>query len=244
MIRKSFPLTGFSSQLAGRLVPNQQLVPNLRFGKPAGTSDSTYVFKALSLFFVISLLISSSVIAQTSNFDQLKDKFDEGLVFRAMFTQTFTDSYTGEVTRSEGQIWLDKVRYKLEADGQVVVVDGETSKVYDPSRNRVIIDAYNADEDDFAPSRMLSGIDTTYTVSEEQMDGQTKITLISNDDFAVFVEVEIVIDDQFRPTEITAWDISDNEIVTTFSEGAFLKPEDGLFQLEFPDEAEVVDMRY
>ncbi|WP_349353080.1 LolA family protein [Gracilimonas sp. BCB1] len=235
MIRKSFQLSGFSSQ---------RLVLNLRFGTSVRTSGTTYVLKALSLVFIFSLIFSSSAIAQTPNFDQLKDKFDEGLVFRAMFTQTFTDSYTGEVTRSEGQIWLDKVRYKLEADGQVVVVDGETSKVYDPSRNRVIIDVYNADEDDFAPSRMLSGIDTTYTVSEEQMNGQTKISLISNDDFAVFAEVEIIIDNQFRPIEITAWDISDNEIVTTFSEGAFLKPEDGLFQLDYPDDAEVVDMRY
>ncbi len=222
----------------------QRLVQNLRFGTPAGISGSKSFLKAVSLFFVFSLIFTISVIAQTPNFDQLKNKFDEGLVFRAMFTQTFTDSYTGEVTQSEGQIWLDKVRYKLEADGQVVVVDGETSKVYDPSRNRVIIDAYSADEDDFAPSRMLSGIDTTYTVSEERMDGRTKITLISNDDFAVFVEVEIIIDNQFRPTKITAWDISDNEIVTTFSEGTFLEPEDGLFQLSYPDDAEVVDMRY
>ncbi|MBO6585064.1 MAG: outer membrane lipoprotein carrier protein LolA [Gracilimonas sp.] len=240
MIRKSFQLTGFSSQLTGRLV----LVPNLWFGTPVRTSGSKKLLRVLSGLFFFSLIFSLTAVAQTPNFDQLKEKFDEGLVFRAMFNQTFTDSYTGEVTRSEGQIWLDKVRYKLEADGQVVVVDGETSKVYDPSRNRVIIDLYNADEDDFAPSRMLSGIDTTYTVSEGKMGDQTIITLISNDDFAVFVEVEIIIDEQFRPTKITAWDISDNEIVTTFSDGAFLKPETGLFQLDYPDDAEVVDMRY
>ena len=201
------------------------------------------MIKHVSLY-VLCLIISTSAVAQTPNFDQLKEKFDEGLVFRAMFNQTFTDSYTGEVTQSEGQIWLDKIRYKLEADGQVVVVDGETSKVYDPSRNRVIIDTYYADEDDFAPSRMLSGIDTTYTVSEEKVGDQTKINLVSNDDFAVFVRVEIMIDAQLRPVEIKAWDISDNEIVTTFTNGTFLTPEDGLFQLEYPGDAEVVDMRY
>ncbi|MEQ8524050.1 outer membrane lipoprotein carrier protein LolA [Gracilimonas sp.] len=200
--------------------------------------------RRLSLLFLLLVLCSGSLFAQTPQFNQLKEKFDEGQVFRAMFNQTFTDSYTGEVTQSEGQIWLDKVRYKLEADGQVVVVDGETSKVYDPSRNRVIIDTYNADEDDFAPSRMLSGIDTTYTVSEEKMGSQTKINLVSNDDFAVFIRVEIMIDAEFRPVEIKAWDISDNEIVTTFTNGTFLTPENGLFQLEYPGDAEVVDMRY
>lgn len=198
----------------------------------------------LVFVFIITLLLSSSVLAQTPNFDRLKSTFDEGQVFRAMFNQTFTDSYTGEVTQSEGQIWLDKVRYKLEADGQVVVVDGETSKVYDPSRNRVIVDVYNAEEDDFAPSRMLSGIDSTYSVSEEELGSQTKITLVSNDDFAVFVRVEIIIDAQLRPVQIKAWDISDNEIVTTFSNGVFLDPANNLFELDYPDDAEVVDMRY
>lgn len=222
MIKKSFQLSGF------------------RFQLPAFSS----FLKFLSLFILLGLSFSISAIAQTPQFNQLKEKFDEGQVFRAMFSQTFTDSYTGEVTQSDGQIWLDKIRYKLEADGQVVVVDGETSKVYDPARNRVIIDAYNADEDDFAPSRMLSGIDTTYTVSEEKLGSQTKINLVSNDDFAVFVRVEIMIDAQLRPLEIKAWDISDNEIVTTFTNGTFLKPENGLFQLEYPEDAEVVDMRY
>lgn len=228
MIRKSF----------------QRLIPNLRFGMLVRTSGSKKLRRVLPGLFIFSLIFSISAIAQTPGFNQLKNKFDEGLVFRAMFSQTFTDSYTGEVTRSNGQIWLDKVRYKLEADGQVVVVDGETSKVYDPTRNRVIIDVYNADEDDFAPSRMLSGIDTTYTVSEVQMDSLAKITLISSDDFAVFVRVEIIIDDQLRPTEIRAWDISDNKIETTFSNGAFLKPKAGLFKLDYPEGAEVIDMRY
>lgn len=235
MISKSFQISDFSSQ---------HLASSLRAGMIGRTLASKCLFKALSLIFAVSLIFNSSVFAQTPNFDQLKEKFEGGQVFRAMFNQTFTDSYTGEVTQSEGQIWLDKVRYKLKADGQVVVVDGETSKVYDPSRNRVIIDAYNPEEDDFAPSRMLSGIDSTYTVSEEKIGDQTKITLISNDDFAVFVRVEIVIDPQFRPVEITAWDISDNEIVTTFTNGTFLTPENGLFQLEYPEDAEVVDMRY
>lgn len=200
--------------------------------------------KVMLSFFVFSFIFSIAAIAQTPNFDKLKNKFDEGQVFMANFEQTFTDSYTGEVTKSEGKIWLDKVRYKLESDGQVVVVDGETSKVYDPSRNRVIVDTYNAEEDDFAPSRMLSGIDSTYSVSEEKSGSQTKIILVSNDDFAVFVRVEILIDNQFRPVKITAWDISDNEILTTFTGGTFLEPEENLFRLDHPENAEVVDMRY
>ncbi|MAL18282.1 MAG: hypothetical protein CL670_02380 [Balneola sp.] len=203
-------------------------------------------FKRIRTPFLVLIfgLLTTSLLAQTPNFDRLKNQFDDGQVFRAIFSQTFTDSYTGEVTESQGEIWLDKIRYKLEADGQVVVVDGETSKVYDPSRNRVIIDFYDSEEDDFAPSRMLGGIDSTYSVSEEQAGQRTKITLTTDDDFAVFSRVEILIDRQSRPVKITAWDISDNEIETNFTNGTFLDPAKDLFQISYPEDAEVVDMRY
>lgn len=212
-----------------------QFVPNRGFGR---------FTKGLLSLLVLILILSAGLFAQTPNFDQLKERFDTGEVFSAEFDHTYTDSYTEEVVSSSGNIWIDKVRYKLESEGQTVVVDGENSRVYDPNRNRVIIDTYYPEDDDFAPSRMLSGIDSTYSVSEEKINGRTRITLTSNDDFAVFVEVEILLDAQLRPLEIKAWDISDNEIVTTFTNGTFQQPEDGLFELSYPDDAEIIDMRY
>lgn len=236
MIR-SYQLSDFRLQLTA-------LVPNLRFGTPVGTSGSKVFAKGLLSFIVVILISSSTLFAQTPNFDQLKERFDSGEIFTAEFDHTYTDSYTGEVVSSSGDIWIDKVRYKLQSDGQTVMVDGENSRVYDPQRNRVIIDTYYPEEDDFAPSRMLSGIDSTYTVSEERSGNGTKISLTTDDDFAIFVEVEILLDAQLRPLEIKAWDISDNEIVTTFTNGRFLDPEAGLFELDYPEDAEIVDMRY
>jgi outer membrane lipoprotein-sorting protein len=212
-----------------------------RFGMPAGTAGS---LKVAALLIALLLLTGSNLLAQTPNFDLLKERFETGEVFAADFDHTYTDSYTGESTSSAGQIWIDQVRYKLMADGQTIVVDGETSRVYDADRNRVIIDTYYPDEDDFAPSRMLSGIDSTYTVSERKQGTRTIVTLTSTDDFSVFTEVEILLDADLRPLRIIAVDISDNEIVTTFSKGRFYAPESNLFQLEYPDDAEVVDMRY
>ncbi len=198
-------------------------------------------------FLLIPLFIfgmGTTIFAQTPNFDQLKQRFDEGLIFASQFNHVYTDSYTGETVNSAGKIWIDNISYKLKSDGQTIVVDGETSQVYDPERNRVIIDNYYPEEDDFAPSRMLSGIDSTYSVSEEKVGNKTKITLTTNDDFAVFVRVEIMLDARQHPLEIRAWDISDNRIVTTFTKGRFLKPEAGVFTLQHPANAEVVDMRY
>lgn len=237
---KSYQLSGFSFQLTAITA----LVSNLCFGMPKGTSGSKRWTRTIFSLFLFSVFFSTAAIAQTPNFDQLKNRFDSGEVFAAEFSHVYTDSYTGEVTASDGSIWIDKVRYKLQSEGQTIVVDGETSTVYDPSKNRVIVDYYDPEDDDFAPSRMLSGIDSTYTVSEEASGDQTIITLESTDDFAVFARVEIVIDDQLRPTKITAWDISDNEIETVFSGGTFMEPTPGLFEIEYPEDAEVVDMRY
>lgn len=236
MIR-SYQLTAFSFQRV-------TLVPNLRFGMHTGSSASKMLAKGLLSVITVILITSSSLFAQSQKFDQLKERFDSGEVFAATFDHTYTDSYTGESTASEGQIWIDQIRYKLNSDGQTILVDGETSRVYDSNRNRVIIDFYDPEDDDFAPSRMLSGIDSTYSVSEENRGAKTLITLTTSDDFAVFSEVEILLDAQLRPIRITAWDFSDNEIVTNFSSGRFLTPEPGLFQLNYPEDAEVVDMRY
>jgi|AntRauTorckE6833_2_1112554.scaffolds.fasta_scaffold00197_17 outer membrane lipoprotein-sorting protein len=224
---KNYQLSGFSFQQVN-----------------AGTSGSKMVAKKVLAVLFLFLITSTTLLAQTPSFDQLKERFDSGEIFAADFDHTYTDSYTEEIVRSSGNIWIDKVRYKLESDGQTVVVNGENSQVYDPQRNRVIIDTYYPEDDDFAPSRMLSGIDSTYTVSEERSGNQTMITLTTNDDFAVFVEVRIMLDAQLHPLEIKAWDISDNEIVTTFTNGRFHEPEDGLFELDYPDDAEIVDMRY
>lgn len=209
-----------------------------------GTSGSKMRLTAIFLISALTLLSATTAIAQTPNFDQLKQRFDAGQVFVAEFDHTYTDSYTDEIVSSSGNIWIDKVRYKLESEGQTIVVDGEISRVYDENRNRVIVDNYNPEDDDFAPSRMLSGIDSTYIVSEEQVGRNTRITLKSTDDFVVFVRVEIVIDGNLHPLEISAWDISENEIVTSFKNGRFADPEAGLFELKYPDNAEVVDMRY
>lgn len=236
-IIKSFQLSDLSSLLSA-------LIPNLRLEAPSGTFGSKVFVQGLLSFITVILISSTAILAQTPNFDQLKQRFDRGEVFSAEFNHTYTDSYTGEVVTSDGNIWIDQARYKLESEGQTIVVDGETSRVYDQNRNRVIIDTYYPEDDDFAPSRMLSGIDSTYTVSEEKTGNRTKITLTTDDEFAVFAQVEILIDAQRHPLKISAWDISDNEIVTDFKNGTFIQPEPGLFKLEYPEDAEIVDMRY
>lgn len=198
------------------------------------------------LFLVFGIIVSiSQVQAQSTAFTELKTRFDENSVFHASFIHTYIDAYTEETVNSEGLIWIDQVGYKLESDDKIIVVDGEISRVYEGARNRLIISEYDPEEDDFAPSKMLSGIDETYSASEREIaNGNTLITLVTDDDFATFIKVEIEVNEMLEPLKITAYDFADNLIITTFSNGKFERLTDQTFNLEYPEDAEIVDMRF
>lgn len=200
--------------------------------------------KPFLLLLIVGLFSVAPVSAQ-STFERLRAMFDDGQIFKAEFQHTYLDSYTQESTNTNGVIWIDSVGYRLESEQQTIVVDGTLSQVYDENRNRVIISEYEPEEDDFAPSRMLSGIDETYTSTEAELEnGNMQITLVTDDDFAAFLTVEIEVNRALQPIKITAYDIADNIIITTFNNGSFLDADPSVFEFTFPEDAEIVDMRF
>ncbi len=189
--------------------------------------------------------VSQNLQAQSPVFEELKTRFQEGSVFHADFQHTYTDAYTEETSTSDGLIWIDQNGYKLESEDKIIVVDGELSQVYEAFRNRLIVSEYDPEEDDFAPSRMLSGLDDTYTASQERLsNGNTLIKLITQDDFATFLTVEIEVSSNLEPLKITAYDFADNVIITTFTNGRFENSTEDTFKLDVPEDAEIVDMRF
>ena len=200
-----------------------------------------------SLFLMLIGLtsISQNLQAQSRVFEELKTRFQEGSVFHADFQHTYTDAYTDETSTSDGLIWIDQNGYKLESEDKIIVVDGELSQVYEAFRNRLIVSEYDAEEDDFAPSRMLSGLDDTYSANQERLaSGNTLVKLVTEDDFATFLTVEIEVSPNLEPLKITAYDFADNIIITTFTNGRFETSTEDTFKLDVPEDAEIVDMRF
>lgn len=191
------------------------------------------------------MAISTSTSAQTA-FDDLRSKFNDSTTFYAEFEHSYLDSYTQETTRSLGEFWINPISYKLTSDQQVIVVDSMRSQVYDAHRNRVIISEYEPEDDDFGVlSRMLTQDDDSYTSSEGTLEnGNTRIELITDDEFATYIRVEIEVDTMTMPIKITAYDIADNIIVTTFTKGTFFVTDPSIFEFTHPEDAEIVDMRY
>lgn len=187
---------------------------------------------------------TTALYAQESPFSQLKDKFEDAQIFSADFHHQSVDSYTEDTLASSGWIWVGHERYKVRSDHQSIVVNGETSMVYDNNRNRVIISKYEPSEDDFAPSRILNGIDSTFTVDvEERRKDQFYIRLTSDDPFAIYKKVEIFLSEGLIPQKIRAVDPVDNIITTQFRDGKFVSAEQEMFLLDYPEGAEIVDMR-
>ena len=202
--------------------------------------------RILSISMLVACAALSQVHAQSDTpvFDSLKEAFQEGQIFTAIFTHEYNDSFTGEQQYSEGEIWIGRDRYKIEGNSQQMLVDGDISTVYDGTKNRVIISEYIEEEDDFAPSRMLQGADSSFSVTEETIPGRgTRVLLQSQDIFSVFSEVLIFIDESGNPVRIEAIDQADNQLITRFEQGEFRGFRDDMFQLEVPVDAEVIDLR-
>ncbi|SHF29345.1 Outer membrane lipoprotein-sorting protein [Fodinibius roseus] len=193
---------------------------------------------------IFLLGVTKPLLAQENPFSQLKEKFENGQIFSADFQHRSVDSYTGDTVSSDGWIWVGREQYKVRADHQSVVVNGKTSMVYDNNRNRVIISTYEPSEDDFAPSRILNGIDSTFSVeAEERREDQFYIRLTSDDTFAIYKKVEIFLSSDLIPLKIRAVDPVDNVITTQFNDGKFVPARQEMFHLDYPEGAEVVDMR-
>lgn len=237
---------GLKTSINGYFIYLQEKVL-FRRGCPEGTGDvpGSYFLKSLTFFLLILFFAVDTATAQSSVFEELKTRFQEGSVFHADFQHTYTDVYTEETSTSDGLIWIDQNGYKLESEDKIIVVDGELSQVYEAFRNRLIVSEYDPEEDDFAPSRMLSGLDDTYSASQERLsNGNTLVKLITQDDFATFLTVEIEVSSNLEPLKITAYDFADNVIITTFTNGRFEASTEDTFKLDVPEDAEIVDMRF
>lgn len=203
------------------------------------------VFKYIALLFLVVMVPMQVVGQNTPHFDQLKQRFENDFIFKSDFTHEYNDTFTGDQQVTTGVIWVGKEQYKMRSGESIMLVDGEISRVYDSTKNRVIISDYVEEEDDFAPSRMLQGVDDSYAVEEYQNEeGQTVIELTSDDPFSIFLNVSIFLDSSGIPTRIVAIDQVENELITYFNEGEFIQRTPEIFQFQYPEDAEVIDLRH
>lgn len=204
----------------------------------------------LSRMVILALLIVFSVASQRAyggpenDLERIRALFKEGHVLHAHMTHLLTDSYTGETNEIAGEMWISRDKYKIKAEFQTVLVDGSISRVYNDRQNKLIISAYVPEEDDFAPSRFFSDKEKLFHVADAVREGAvTVLTLYPEDPYEIFTEVTIRLLSDLTPDLIRAKDQMDNIFVTRFTEARFLKYSDDYFGMEYPEDAEIIDLR-
>jgi outer membrane lipoprotein-sorting protein len=194
----------------------------------------------------------------------LRERIRGGGILRARFESRYTDGFTSESSSRSGRLWLADGAYRIETDDQVLVVKDRVSTVLDRTENRFLISDYDPEEDDFAPSRFLDASETM-TETQSRSGRRTVVTLSSEDPFALWLEIRIVLDARGLPVTISGRDQGDNLIDTELSDvewladvvngGGAVPPGSGagepatrsahasLFTLTPPEGMEIIDLR-
>lgn len=181
---------------------------------------------------------------QPAALDALTATFKNGKALNAVFQHQVIDSFTKDTTLQRGEIWLTANAYKISTETTTLLVDGEISRVYDKLKNRMIISNYDPSEDDFAPSQLLTDVQSRYSSAVQQTEGERTLIILTSDDiFSTFQRIEICLKKQHVPIKIIAVDQVDNRLVTTFNNPFFVAASPGMFQIVAPENAEIVDLR-
>ena len=201
----------------------------------------------------------------TPALDQLRARFKRGERFEADFRHRFEDHFTGDVQVYRGRIFVTENSYMVTAEGRRLVADSAASYVYEEERNRLIISDYIEEEDEFAPSRILKGMDETYVITESAVEGEATrvdITFVSGDPFALYPEATLRLrlhrttaasgqssenrhknTDGVMPISVEATDAADNYLQIQFEKGQFTSGSITKEMLNVPADAEIIDLR-
>lgn len=115
------------------------------------------MFKKIIYIFIIFFFTGKIIMAQDSQeiIKNVQAAYENITDAKAVFTQTIKSS-GGKANSSSGTIYIKKTnKYRIEAGGQIIITDGQTSWSYSPKKKQVIVDNYKDDGNTFSPNKFL-----------------------------------------------------------------------------------------
>lgn len=182
--------------------------------------------------------------------ERIQSTYDAVEALRANFTQTIRSSFSDRSTTNRGSLLLQSDKFRIETEQQTLVADGETTWIYTPSTNQVIVNDYVNDETTLTPDEVFYDYAERFRV--ESMDTETQsgdrifeLNLAPKDSSAFYQSVILHLRD--RDTAITRLRLEDrNGTTITFTlDDIQFNPSvtGGTFTFSPPSDAEVVDLR-
>jgi chaperone LolA len=115
------------------------------------------MLKKIIYIFIIFFFAGKIIMAQDSQeiIKNVQAAYENITDAKAVFTQTIKSS-GGKANSSSGTIYIKKTnKYRIEAGGQIIITDGQTSWSYSPKKKQVIVDNYKDDGNTFSPNKFL-----------------------------------------------------------------------------------------
>lgn len=200
---------------------------------------------------LVALLLGAGA-AQAQSADtlirRLEEKYDSEQALRAEFTQTVSQG--GQTNALSGTLTLQGDRYRVKTDQQTLVTNGETTWIYTPAREQVLVNDYVKDETAFSPSKFFDGYRERYRVTNVRTatrDGQSHrvLTLKPKEQGAFFREVTLWMRaSDAVVTRLVVQDANQSTMTFTLRNVTFGVPTTAsTFRFDAPQGADVVDLR-
>lgn len=181
---------------------------------------------------------------------RVQSAYDSIDALRASFTQTTLSAFSDDTTTFSGTLLLKENKFRVEAAQQTLVTNGETTWIYTPSENQVIVNDYVNDETTLTPDEVFYDYADRFDVTSMEAENRSGeryyvLELVPKEEGAFYQDVTIHVRD--RDAMITRLRLHDQNgsIVTFELDDITLNPpltaED--FTFTPPSNAEVVDLR-
>lgn len=181
---------------------------------------------------------------------RLEQTYDETEALSARFTQTTTSSFSDGAATHSGRLLLQEDRYRVETDQQTLVTNGETTWVYTPSEDQVIVNDYVEDETTFVPSEFFYDYGDRFTstsVETTTQDGESHyvLRLEPKEEGAFYREITLWMRERDNLiTQLKVVDADDTEMIFELEDIEFNPSVSAdTFTFSPPEGAEVVDLR-
>lgn len=207
------------------------------------------------IFLIITLSFLSAVVSDVTaqelsesmllkNWAIISQKLQSDTLLAAEFEMESSDRF-GSNESVSGTLYLWGNGYKIETNSSKMLVYEGTSTVLDATQLQQIISTYVAEDDDFAPAKLLQK-EWLQVYTQTVNEANQTIKWSTEDPFENFAAISLRLEGAF-PTELIAQDQLENTVALFLKNHKWVAAKEaeklGLFTLETPQGYEIIDLR-